>query len=284
MRDARQDLALARQNANENQADSIAYNDTNEGTAFPEAGFGHVSSVMNSPRFQELSSRMMLNSQYGGFINNLNLTTEERDELNEIMTDVLQQQNALRMQLASGEITINEYQSAIASLNMEDAMASFLTTDEMDQYYTYQDQQEERQRQQIETAMNMQLTMQTPGLSEDNRKRLSDLLSQQIGSPPGLAVSRTAGSGVSRSIGFSSATIRTDNGDNGPGAVDARVQGFAAQAETYDNIRQELEGSMVDEQMEIVENYLEQQEMQMEMVQELMSQQGNLEGGIFISQ
>jgi hypothetical protein len=36
--------------------------------------------------------------------------------------------------------------------------------------------------------------------------------------------------------------------------------------------------------MEIVENYLEQQEMQMEMVQELMSQQGNLEGGIFISQ
>lgn len=107
-----------------------------------------ANAALNSPRFREISARMVINARFGPFINSLNLSPEERDQLNELMTDVLNQQNELRLRLASGEITQAEFAEGMRNLNMEEALANYLTPEELDGYYAWQEQQDERNRQQ----------------------------------------------------------------------------------------------------------------------------------------
>lgn len=264
---ARRDLALAREEINELQNQDGQ--DYAQSADSPQSD-RPIARIMNSPRVREIGSRMMLNNRYGRFINSLDLNTEEREQLNELMSDVIRRQNDLRVLVATGEITLDEFQSEMAGINMEDALASFLTPGEMDEFYTYQDEEEERMQQQAETAMRTQLATQTPGLTEENRNVLAQILSQELG---------RFGAGGFGGPGMVIADVRSNPGGAETTSIRTQAQGFSTQPETYDNILGQLEGTMDDDQLAIVEGYLEQQQMQVEMIQEIMSMQGEVEGG-----
>ena len=284
--DARQDLALARNNLQETQ-DEISGDEpeflVNEsamnGSGRRQGMFGNM---MNNPRFQELSAKMQISNRFGPFINSLGLSPEERDELNSILMEVINEQQSLQQQMMNGELTMEDFQAAMADLDMNQALASFLTEDEMEQWYDWQDQETERAQQQAQMAMNMQLTMQTPGLTQDNRSRLAELLTNQNNFIRGNIATRGRGGAI---VAITGADIAVDTQE---GSNNIQEQIFSSQRQRYDEIRQELKGTMDEDQMAIVNSYLEQQELQMEMVQEMMSVRNSEEGpqgrGFFISQ
>lgn len=267
---ARQDLALAREDLLEQQ-DSPQTDQFSNSDAPAMNGQRQIARMMNSPRIREIGSRMMLNSRYGQFISSLGLNAEDEEQLNEIMSDVISGQNELRILLANGEITLEEFQSSMADLNMEDALASFLTPSEMDAFYTYEAEEEARNRQQMESVMRMQLTAQTPGLTESNRELVAQTLVDVLG---------TSGRSGLASAGMVRAEVHAGPGDTEGASISLAAGGLNMQVEAYDSVLDQLEGTMDDDQFAIVENYVEQQQMQMEMVQEIMSMQGEeAEGG-----
>jgi hypothetical protein len=284
LNNARQNLALARNALQDSQGENDQNQGeflTNENALAGPGGPGRaMTQFMDNPRFQELSSRMMLNNRFGPFISSLQLSPEERDELNDILMEVINEQQILQRQMMNGEISPEEFQTAMANLDMDQTMASFLTDDELNQWYDWQDQEAERAQQQVQMAMNMQLSMQTPGLTDENRSRLAELLSNQNN----VTQSRVSG-GVGM-IGLSARAVSIETTDSNPG--DMQSQMFTMQKQRNDEIRQKLQGTMDENQMAIVNNYLEQQEMQSEMVQEMINGQtqngGMVEGGLFISQ
>ena len=265
LQSANEDLLLAMQE----QAETT---DTGEPEEFALAGPGsrpgpgrRARELVNSPRFQELTSQMQVNARYGSFINSLGLDPADREELNSLLMDVFNRQTQLRIQLANGEISQDYFARAMAELNMEDAMAGFLTPDEMNAYYDWQAQEETRNQQQMQEALKMQLTAQTPGFTDANRSRLAELLSRNTLVTAGVpAGGRGAFFAIQQGRG----------GDSDTGEPPSPERLIASQRESLDSIRLELQGTMADDQLAIVESYLDQQETQLELMQEVMANNG----------
>lgn len=194
------------------------------------------------------SARMNVETQYGDFLNGLDVGTAEHVRL--AITQVLLDQMEQGMSLMQGELSADEISKIDYEQRMRDELSYFLTPEELAAFDEYQATLPERM---LERSYGVQLDMYASGLSQENRAMVLDVLVEEM--------------------------LLLQNGDSGVSSSSGEpASQFAGLIDVFGHVRERFAGVFDEGQQAILDRFLEQQESMFEMMLPMMeSMQESLE-------
>lgn len=180
----------------------------------------------STPEGRALRNEQLLNSEYGEFIAALKLPAEARKQLTDVIRGVFAKRQELRDRVARGEISRDQQQAAVKD-DLANALAGYLSAEEMEVFYDYEVTRPERARARTAQFTRVVLQSQYPGLTADNQQLVADTLA--------------------------TAMFNQQPTVNAQGVASSNLEEAYNQAELF------LQGKLDADQMEMVRQYIEQQ-------------------------
>jgi len=182
-------------------------------------------------------AKMKVVTQYGNFLNGLDVDTAEQARL--VITQILLDQTGQGMELMRGELSADEISVIDYEQRMRDELSYILTPEDLAVFDEYQATLPERM---LEQSYGMQLSMYASGLTPENHAMVLDVLVEEM-----------------LFLG-----TETSSSSSAPG------MDFAELINVYGRVRARFTGVFDENQQAILDRFLEQQESMYEMMIPMM--------------
>ena len=130
-------------------------------------------SIVNMPEVRRSQAAMSVNMEYGEFLRDLEVSDDRRNQIRELLVDIFEERTALSFSLTSGEIDATEFQRLNSQEYLFEQLQPLLSARESGQLASYQADAPKRT---FRRAYGSQLYMSAPGLTEQSRNLVLDVL------------------------------------------------------------------------------------------------------------